>query len=125
MMSNAEIVRSYRNAENKSKQIGILAELNATDKQTIKGILLAEGVELPKPGRKASKPKEEVAVTPEPEARPEPANNQIPNTVRILTKERLDEIATKVNYHRDRIIELERERRELEEFLGEVGYESR
>lgn len=43
-MTNSEIVRSYKNAENPSKQVGILAELNASDKKTIAGILNDAGV---------------------------------------------------------------------------------
>lgn len=44
-MSNEEIVRSYRDAKNKAKQLGILAELNACDTQKIKDILIGSGMD--------------------------------------------------------------------------------
>ena len=124
MMSHEEIVRSYKNAKSKSKQIGILADLNATTKEEIKKILLIKGVELPKAGR----PKKEVATPePKPEPKQEPVakvlitgagNKAIPAIVRQLSQERLSEIAVKIDYHRDRITELECERNELKEYLG-------
>lgn len=54
-MTDGEILRSYNNAESKSKQIGILADLNATTKDEIKKILLVNGVEFPKAGRPKKK----------------------------------------------------------------------
>lgn len=44
-MSNEEIRRNYREAKNKKLQIGILADLNCCDKETIEGILF--GAEQP------------------------------------------------------------------------------
>lgn len=44
-MSNEEIVRSYREAKSKSKQLEILAELNACDTQKIKDILIGSGMD--------------------------------------------------------------------------------
>lgn len=44
-MSNEEIVRNYREAKDKAKQLGILAELNACDKQKIKDILTEGGID--------------------------------------------------------------------------------
>lgn len=66
-MSNEEIVRSYREAKNKAKQLEILAELNACDTQKIKDILIGSGMDhrrLPRGER------EKTAVQTE-EARPE------------------------------------------------------
>lgn len=66
-MSNEEIVRSYREAKSKSKQLKILAELNACDTQKIKDILIGSGMDhrrLPRGER------EKTAVQTE-EARPE------------------------------------------------------
>ena len=40
VMSESEIVREYRTAKNKSKQIEVLAELNAVKEEWIKDILL-------------------------------------------------------------------------------------
>ena len=44
-MSNEEIVRNYREAKDKAKQLKILAELNACDEQKIKDILTEGGVD--------------------------------------------------------------------------------
>lgn len=44
-MSNEEIVRNYREAKYKAKQLGILAELNACDEQKIKDILTEGGID--------------------------------------------------------------------------------
>lgn len=46
MMTDEEIVTSYREAKNKSAQIGILAELNATSEDIIKTILKSKGIDL-------------------------------------------------------------------------------
>lgn len=54
-MINEEIVRQYRTAKNPGKQIGILAELNATAPSAIRAILEAEGCELPQRGRPKTK----------------------------------------------------------------------
>lgn len=43
-MTNNEICKMYREASNKQKQIGILADLNATTKADIKNILIEGGV---------------------------------------------------------------------------------
>lgn len=44
-MSNEEIVKSYREAKDKVKQLGILSELNACDEQKIKDILTEGGID--------------------------------------------------------------------------------
>lgn len=54
MMSDTEICASYRDAKNKNTQIEVLAELNATDQETIKGILKKRGVLY---GKRGPKPK--------------------------------------------------------------------
>lgn len=50
-MTVEEIIRSYTQAKDKSKQIGILADLNGCDKEKIRSILRTRGVELPTKGR--------------------------------------------------------------------------
>lgn len=45
-MDDFEIVQRYRHASNKQLQIGILADLNACDKDTIKKVLKENGVDL-------------------------------------------------------------------------------
>lgn len=60
MMSNSEIVRSYRHrAGTPQAQIQILAELNLAEKKEIEEILEAAGEEIPKKGKKKKKTKEE------------------------------------------------------------------
>lgn len=54
VMSESEIVREYRTAKNKSKQIEVLAELNAVPTAQIKDILLQHPESgYVKPGAKA------------------------------------------------------------------------
>lgn len=43
-MTNAEICDSFRRADNKRQQIGILAELTATDKETVAEVLADAGL---------------------------------------------------------------------------------
>ena len=80
-MTNEEICRDFRQAKAGTKQIGILAELNQCDKETIKRILVEGGEKLPgnmvAPGeRKAPKPKAEPKVdeTATAPMKPEPVN---------------------------------------------------
>lgn len=61
-MKPSEILQSYENAQYKTKQIGVQAELNACSKDEITDILKEMGAELPK--RKYQK-KEEPAKEPE------------------------------------------------------------
>ena len=63
VMSESEIVREYRTAKNKSKQIEVLAELNAVKADWIKDILLRN----PESGyvKPGPKPKKKGATEPE------------------------------------------------------------
>ena len=56
-MTANEIVKSYREAKEKKKQIQILSELNACSTADIKQILRDNGVQFPGPEPKADKPK--------------------------------------------------------------------
>ena len=51
-MTEAEIVRSYKKAENRQKQIKILAELNLCEKEDIREILRKHGCEVPACGNR-------------------------------------------------------------------------
>lgn len=51
-MTESEIVKSYQNAETPRKQIKILAELNACDRQVINDILVKHGCTLPATGNR-------------------------------------------------------------------------
>lgn len=53
-MTEKEIIRSYKQALNKRKQIGVLADLNACPREDIVNILSAAGV-YNKPGKKPAK----------------------------------------------------------------------
>lgn len=56
-MTDGEIITSYKQAKNRKKQIGILAELNDTTPDTIKDILVKAGIALPAPlNRTARRP---------------------------------------------------------------------
>jgi len=55
-MTAEEIVRHYKQAENKRKDIGVLAELNATDTASIKAILIDAGELAPDGKEKKKKP---------------------------------------------------------------------
>lgn len=46
MMTEREIVKSFREAKNKRQQIGILADLNCCDSSIIKDILRENGIDL-------------------------------------------------------------------------------
>lgn len=63
-MSHGEIVLSYKRAQNRRMQVGILADLNQCSKKEIESILMAAGEEVPK-GRtkKAVKEKKEIPET--------------------------------------------------------------
>lgn len=49
-MTHEEIIRNYRQAKNKKRQIQILADMNHTTKQAIRELLREAGVPLPAPG---------------------------------------------------------------------------
>ena len=51
-MTEEEIVRRYKQADNKRDSIRILAELNGCQKQTIRDILEANGLGVPKVGNR-------------------------------------------------------------------------
>lgn len=50
-MTVKEITRNYTQAKDKSKQRGILADLNGCDKEKIRAILISKGCQMPTKGR--------------------------------------------------------------------------
>ena len=56
-MTAEEICQHYSQASNKNKDISILAELNATDKESIRAILIDGGLLPPDPPRRTRKPR--------------------------------------------------------------------
>ena len=117
-MKPSEILQSYENAQYKTKQIGILAELNACSKDEITEILKEMGAELPK--RKYQK-KEEPEKEPEkkewedPELLPEP--REIPQSIQLVLYNRLDELDAKIREYAQGKENAEREYMEIVEFL--------
>ena len=71
-MTEEEIVRRYKQADNKRDSIRILAELNGCQKQTIRDVLEANGLGVPKVGNRytaqAKALKEKMAASEEAEA---------------------------------------------------------
>ena len=92
-MSDAEIVRSYKNAKDKRSQVGVLAELNACSKDLIREILSRNGIDAPKPGRKAvlTDKAKILLKTEEPESKKmQSANLETPEQPRALKNEPSD-----------------------------------
>ena len=69
VMTNQEIVRDYQQAKSPLKQIAILAECNACEKQKIVEIIAAAGCELP--GQYKSYAQEAAAAVKKPEPLPQ------------------------------------------------------
>ena len=62
-MTDFEIVAKYKSAKDRKKQIDILAQLNACDKETIRKILIKNGIpESELPSKRGPKPKQQVVV---------------------------------------------------------------
>ncbi len=109
MMSTEEILYSYHNAACRTKQIGILADLNACSRDEITRILEENGEDIPK--RKYTKRKkpvqqdeavQQVEQKEEPAAEPEKAVEHIkaagavPDFIAQILLEKLDEIDGKL-----------------------------
>ena len=58
-MTNEEIIKSYKEAKDKKKQIKILADLNTCDANIIKEILIEAGEAAPRVYKRAAKKPEE------------------------------------------------------------------
>ena len=85
-MTNGDIVKSYKEAKEKKKQIEILAQLNACPIANIREILVSEGVQFPDP-----KPKKLESSTAETPAEA-PKENMIPGAVNVAVIEYLTAI---------------------------------
>lgn len=99
-MTNGEIVKSYKEAKEKKKQIEILAQLNACPVANIREILISEGVQFP--GPKPKKPESSTAETPA-EA---PKEKTVPEAVNIAVIEKLTAIQQKISALEDEIEKL-------------------
>lgn len=163
LMSDFEIVRDFKSAAKKGKQIGILADMNGCSREKIREVLLRNGIseaELPgKPGRKATEEEKEifrpakttkkkpggevprvvggtpVSQTKEPILAAEPKKDipaavpeavhvvpetrqEVPETVKQLCRDRIWSIIQRVKELHQTIEEIEKEKKELQEFLG-------
>lgn len=123
-MKPSEILQSYQNAQYKTKQIGILAELNACSKEDIEEILKQMGAELPK--RKYQK-KEEPAAEPirEPEKKTweEPKMEQpgIPELIMNILLEKMEELDAKLANIEKEKKQYESQYLEIAKFMGLGG----
>lgn len=75
-MTNEEILCSFKEAKNPAEQVRILADLNACDVSTIKGVLIAQGVD----PRKLPRERQKAPI----EQKPSPS----PSILDVLNKER-------------------------------------
>lgn len=123
-MTEGEICRSYRNAENQKRQIGILSDLTGKTKEEIKNILLENGEELPKEATKRPKaikptPKEEKAEN-EPICEPVEAIKEeikrkvLPEAVAVALFTRIDQIEEEIKAK-------EKEYKEIVAFIQNYG----
>lgn len=111
-MSEAEIVRDYRQAKNKGHQVGILAELNLCPKEEIINILKSNGVsqaELPRQRKKkVSVPAEQSVDFKEPEiVEPMAAGREeLPEIVKEVICKQMEREQDGIDYHSARLKEL-------------------
>lgn len=103
-MTEGDIVRSYVHAESPSKQIGVLADLNACSRKEIKEILKRNGLEVP-----AGKP-----------GRPKIEKVEVPDEVLDAVKEKLVKIDKEIAEHNEAAAKLGRQRRAIAEWLKKI-----
>ena len=107
-----EMLQMYREAKDKSKQIKILAQLNAVPVADIKKFLKEKGVEVPKDGRF----KDSADNTPKLKsvkvaaASPKVDKVVIPDTIKAILNEKRTEIINKIHL-------LEEEVKEIDKFI--------
>ena len=116
-MKATEILASYKNASSKTKQIGILAELNACTRDDIIEILEQMGESVPK--RKYNRKKEPEKTEPEQKkewTEPKLEKAPIPELISNVLLEKMDELDRK-------IMNCEREKKQYEsQYLEIAGY---
>ena len=104
-----EILQLYREAKDKSKEIKILAELNAVPVKEIRQFLIERGIEVPEDKRfkdeKPAKVKPEVAA-----ASPEIPKQtvDIPEPIIKILREKRGECITKINKLKNDVMEIDR-----------------
>lgn len=116
IMTEDEIVNSYKNAISKGKQLRILAELNECATNHIKDILIKNNIEIVTPGRKKKaeeEKKEDEELKKENEVVKDENNtvqHEVPEAVLDLCKEKIAEIESQIT-------ELQNKKEELHIFI--------
>ena len=117
-MTDSEIVKSYKEAKEKKKQIEILSQLNACDVAKIRGILIANGVQFPGPKpKKAKEEKTKVVAVISKDAPTLPAEKVIPEFVDKVVQERLTFLRDTIAMTAERLDKLRAEEVELSRWL--------
>lgn len=117
-MTDSEIIKSYKEAKEKKKQIEILAQLNACPVTTIREILIANGVQFPGPKpKKAKEEKTKVVAVISKDAPKLPVEKVIPEFVEKVVNERLANLREAISISEDRLKELRAEESELSYWL--------
>lgn len=108
-MTNAEIIKSYKDAKNKATQIKILADLNCCRPADIKRIV---GITEEKKPEKNNMEKMKAALKlSQEEPKAEPEQRKVPDSIIALASFRLDELEAMIS-------KAEKEYQEISEFLG-------
>lgn len=119
-MTPDEICKSFRNARSKTKQIEILSDLNAVSKDEIIKILTEHGEAVPKrkynkkPKEKPEEPKKEWE---DPEVKELPDPCPVPESIRLVLYNRLDELDAKIREYTQGKENAEKEYMEIVDFL--------
>lgn len=117
-MTDSEIVRSYKEATKKKKQIEVLSQLNACDVAKIREILIANGVQFPGPKpKKAKEEKTKVVAVISKDAPTLPVVKALPEFVEKVVNERLANLREAISISEDRLKELRAEEAELSHWL--------
>lgn len=117
-MTDSEIIKSYKEAKEKKKQIEILAQLNACPVTTIREILIANGVQFPGPKPKKAKEEKTKVVAVISKGAPKlPVEKVIPEFVEKVVNERLANLREAISISEDRLKELRAEESELSYWL--------
>lgn len=112
-MTPGEIVRSYLGAADRRKQIQILAELNATNKEYIKKILRDQNITLPDFRKKEIAPVQEEA----------PKKIKVPAIVYQSIQTQIATMEDTIKNVSFNLEKLKHEKNELEEWLNAVECE--
>ena len=120
-MTDNEIVKSYKEAKEKKKQIEILSQLNACDVAKIREILIANGVQFPGPKpKKVKEEKTKVVAVISNDAPTLPAVKAIPEFVDMAVNDRLTYLRSTIAIVEERLTKLKTEEAELSRWLMHI-----